>query len=393
VATASGACPANRWVKLQEGWYLTGSSCALRSGWVKSGGAWYYLDPETFVMKESELFAEGGKTYIATASGACPASKWVKLGSDWYLTNGSCVVRTGWVTSGAKRYYLDESGEVGARGKMVTGFATVEEVLYHFGASGAMTTNAWLELEDGSVGYAGMMGEVTPVDGATLKDGVVSLSGEPGWNSVGNDRFYVADDGSLLTGWQELEGTWYWFDPSTYMMARGIQTFDGHAYVFSEDGAWVDITGNTQLNYQIAAIMRDHTGLDLRACYDYVRTAYYYRAMDFWPSYSGWQRDYVRSLVNNGGGNCYAFAGLFQYMAKACGYDAKVIQGWVIHRATPSKRGPHGWVEVYIDGQTYIVDPEMSFEWKMSNLYLFRYADTPNMIKVDYAYSDGVVLK
>ena len=97
VASASGACPASSWVRAGGKWYLTDGSCAARSGWVWSGGSWYYLDPSTRAMKENESFQIGGKTYVASASGACPASSWVRAGGKWYLTDGSCAARSGWV--------------------------------------------------------------------------------------------------------------------------------------------------------------------------------------------------------------------------------------------------------------------------------------------------------
>lgn len=389
VANSAGVCPANSWVKLEDGWYRTQSSSALAKGWAKVSGTWYYLDPETYVMKESEQFQAGGKTYMATASGACPVSSWVKFAQDWYRTDSSCAVLTGWTQSGSKWYYLSPTAdETGLLGRMLTGFIEVSDKLYHLDdPSGVMTASKWIELEDGSIGFASYSGAITVVPDATMVNGEISFTGEPGWNTLGeDDRFYVNEDGSLATGWKQDGKTWYYLDSKTHVAVRGtIVTVSGTPYVFAKSGAWIDITGDSALNKRIATILRDKTGLNLRACYDYVWKNFGYASMSYWPSYSGWQADYARQMLNNGKGNCYAFASLFQFMAKACDANTKLIKGWAIGMSS-GKHTPHGWVECYVDGKTYVIDPEISYESRAGDFFMFRYADCPHMDGVYYAY-------
>ncbi len=61
-----------------------------------------------------------------------------------------------------------------------------------------------------------------------------------------------------------------------------------------------------------------------------------------------------------GEGNCYVMAATFLEMARSLGYEGVQIAGMV-----PSRRGgltPHSWVELQIDGDTYVFDPNFTNE-------------------------------
>ncbi len=59
-------------------------------------------------------------------------------------------------------------------------------------------------------------------------------------------------------------------------------------------------------------------------------------------------------------GNCYSFAALYYYLAKQIGYDAQAVIGTVGHNYAP-----HGWVEIVIDGTTYLFDTEMDMAYRL----------------------------
>jgi hypothetical protein len=59
-------------------------------------------------------------------------------------------------------------------------------------------------------------------------------------------------------------------------------------------------------------------------------------------------------------GNCYVMASVFYRMAKLLGYDAYQISGSVPLLA--GGYGPHSWVEIKIDGKTYVYDPDFTNE-------------------------------
>ena len=76
------------------------------------------------------------------------------------------------------------------------------------------------------------------------------LSG--GWEQDGDSWIYRYTDGSLATGWKEIDGDWYYFQPN-YRMAANQWLEDGTYYVGADgrmlknartpDGYWVDADG------------------------------------------------------------------------------------------------------------------------------------------------------
>lgn len=130
---------------------------------------------------------------------------------------------------------------------------------------------------------------------------------------------------------------------------------------------------NHALNLMITDIIENITGLDAYQCYLYTSTFTYYKR-GLWPSYDGWMEDYAINFINDGGGNCYGYASLFAFLARACGYSTDVHQG----ETTSSSGGttPHGWCEVYVDGQTLVVDPDLYHELGI-HCFMLPYGLTP----------------
>ncbi|MFC2557072.1 MAG: choline-binding protein D, partial [Pauljensenia sp.] len=44
--------------------------------------------------------------------------------------------------------------------------------------------------------------------------------------------------GAMLTGWQQIGRTWYYFASDGHMVT-GWQTIDGRWYLFAPSGAWI----------------------------------------------------------------------------------------------------------------------------------------------------------
>ena len=115
------------------GWMYMDSEGSPVSGWVLDsvygGPYWYYLDPETKVMRTGWL-ADGGSWYYLHANGAM-AIGWVNDGGTWYYLNDSGKMATGWVKDRGAWYYL------GPDGAMFTGTHVINGRTYVFGDSGA----------------------------------------------------------------------------------------------------------------------------------------------------------------------------------------------------------------------------------------------------------------
>lgn len=108
-------------------------------------------------------------------------------------------------------------------------------------------------------------------------------------------------------------------------------------------------------------------GRDLRAAY-------------VWSSNLQWTNQYsspdagTRAMANTGfstgTGGCYVMAATFYEMARELGYDAHQMSGYVPRRT--GGLAIHSWVEVIINGTTYIVDPDYAYE-SGGNGYLIQY--------------------
>ena len=60
-----------------------------------------------------------------------------------------------------------------------------------------------------------------------------------GWQEIDGAWYYFEDSGALKTGWlKDKDGTWYWFNPDG-VMATGQQTIGENEEMFSSSGAWL----------------------------------------------------------------------------------------------------------------------------------------------------------
>ncbi len=122
------------WLRRDDGaWVYADTEGALVGGWVFDasfdGPYWYYLDPETKLMRTGWL-ADGGSWYYLTGSGAM-AIGWVNDGGTWYYLSASGKMATGWVNDGGTWYYL------GPDGAMFTGTHVINGRTYVFDTNGA----------------------------------------------------------------------------------------------------------------------------------------------------------------------------------------------------------------------------------------------------------------
>lgn len=80
-------------------------------------------------------------------------------------------------------------------------------------------------------------------------------------------------------------------------------------------------------------------------------------------------------------GDCEVQAATFCMMARALGYDAKLVEGYVpqaLVNGQPSKFGTHAWVTIKMSGKTYVFDPN-----------LYQTAGTRNGVKYGYKRTYG----
>lgn len=197
------------------------------TGWINLGGTWYYLTPDSGVMKTG-WYKVGNNTYFSNGSGAMMTG-WLNQGGTWYYLNGSGAMQTGWAVVGGAWYYFTPGN-----GAMKTGWYKIGNTWYFSNASGAMQTG-WLNLggtwyyltgsgamAQGWANVGGTWYYLTPGSGAMAK----------GWLKQGGNWYYLNGSGAMVTGWLDQGGTWYYLNGSGAMI-QGWAVIGGSWYYFT----------------------------------------------------------------------------------------------------------------------------------------------------------------
>ena len=114
----------------------------------------------------------------------------------------------------------------------------------------------------------------------------------------------------------------------------------------------------------------------LRNIYDYTVEHFTYlkgSLYDFRDT--SWLNDEAYGILSTGYGNCYGYAAVLCQLARALGFDACVYSGTI-----GIADSEHGWVEMDIDGQTYVFDPEMEMaflkdQYKTIDMFMMTYEE------------------
>ncbi|MBQ9069407.1 MAG: RICIN domain-containing protein, partial [Eggerthellaceae bacterium] len=138
------------------------------------------------------------------------------------------------------------------------------------------------------------------------------------------------------------------------------------------------ISGNAELDDYLRSVA-ERCGYNLRRCFDYMTNYGHVQSLDS-GSYWGIVNDstsikYALYVKNRGVADCYGDASMFMWLARTCGYSANFRAG-----GCPSASGgtvPHGWTEVYINGVTYVCDPNLRRDLPSYNWYMITYGNAP----------------
>lgn len=292
IFNSSGAMLSSQWALIDNNWYYADSNGLLHGGWLLLGNSWYYLDPGSHIMLTG-FVQVGSSTYFLTSSGAM-ATVWALADGTWYYAASSGAIQRGrWIKSGSAWYYLDD-----VSGAMRTGEFAVGSTRYFSYDSGAMASSCWINLSNGMAwaNSSGALSEPLPTtsDGSPVVADRTDSSSLPGtihigdavfyadangavnvasgWfmpkdasDESGNTWYYASSNGVLKSGWQYVNGAWYWMDSSTYkmktgwlndrgtwywlqpsgaMFANGWLKIDGVDYYFNASGAWLNTSGS-----------------------------------------------------------------------------------------------------------------------------------------------------
>ena len=329
------------WVKYENSWYYlqTEKECpetpgAMKTGWFKQNNNWYYLDP-----------ARGGKMV---------ASEWMLIDGSWYHFYGGGGMETGWTGQTGAWYHLNENGY------METGWFKQNNNWYYLDPArgGKMVASEWMLIDGRWYHFYGGGGM------------------ETGWTKQNGNWYHLNANGAMETGWIIMNDDWYYLYPagSSSGAPEGAMAVNTviNGYVVAPDGVYNEA-------YQGAYNVLNQVGWNLWAAYNWSANLPY---VNYSNDPSPGSKNFAIHGFKTKTGDCYVMAGTFYYMAKLLGYDAHQIAGYVPLRG--GNMGVHSWVEIDINGSTYVFDPDFTHEsgrngyqisygmsgtWRYSNYY------------------------
>ncbi len=160
-------------------------------------------------------------------------------------------------------------------------------------------------------------------------------------------------------GFANLDGWLYYADEN------GVPILDGSlgTLTFGKDGRYT--SGDPELDAMVAELIagfiREDPAADretlLMRAFEYTRDSFNYVNRGILEAgATGWEIEKAKQMFDKGSGNCYNYAAVFWALARNLGYDAVCCSGKALSNA-----GPHAWVQIEMDGEPYIFDPQLAW--------------------------------
>ena len=208
-------------------YYLRSWGGALNTGWNRLNGEWYYFDTETAAAWRSTTAKIGRDIYSFDEDGRMLHDTWVTSGKNlYYLRSWGGALNTGWNRLDGEWYYFDT--ETAAAWRSTT--AKIGRDIYSFDEDGRMLHDTWV--------------------------------------TSGENLYYLRSwGGALNTGWNRLDGEWYYFDTETAAAWRNTTAkIDRDIYSFDEDGrmlhdTWLEVNGIHYYFRSWGGAMHDQTAM------------------------------------------------------------------------------------------------------------------------------------
>ncbi|WP_322176448.1 S-layer homology domain-containing protein [Acutalibacter caecimuris] len=202
-------------------------------------------------------------------------------------------------------------------------------------------------------------------------------------NEGGNWQSYILPVAEHEPGNHLIGGELYQVDSSGHWVHNktdGVLRFD-------HNGRYT--TGDASLDKQLTDMVKKYTKEgdsnlnNYKRLYDQISTWPYragsYLGVGSQDGQTGWETNMALDMLKNRKGNCYRYAGLGTMLARKLGFQATGISGQV----NVYGRGfvLHGWVEIELDGQIFICDPQQQYRWPKENLFMRKYSEFPSTRK------------
>ncbi len=191
----------------------------IQRGWHEIDGKLYYFFSSTGYMVKESTYTIGGLLRVFNEDHSVqPINGWqTKNGYKYYYVNGEMV--TGWKIIDGETYYFLRSDDV--FGQMASGWQKIGGVFYYFYAYGS-DNYGQMVTADRTIG--GTWHEFD-TDG-TLLTGFC----------YNNGNTYYMLNGKLASGWQKINGEYYYFLLESGLMVTESRAIGGVWYEFDENG-------------------------------------------------------------------------------------------------------------------------------------------------------------
>ena len=221
-------------------WYLGSESGALLQGWHLVGGSWYWMDPTTKIMAQSEWLKYKGDAYYLLDSGAMATSRIVRDGGIFYVDQAG-ISRAGWYNN----YYFGPTADSMGRFAALLGLKKIDGAEYYFDAARGMLTKQWVDYNGTDKAYACNDGKIS--SDIVMRDGVLYQKNSYGsYAKISNREFdldgatFRADGyGHLVLGWVTVGGGEKYYSVSGLRKAEFFTldgTTDGAKYYSDASG-------------------------------------------------------------------------------------------------------------------------------------------------------------
>ncbi len=205
-------------------------------GWIDIAGVKYHTDPTTGLVTTG-WFADETGTYYFMLGTANAVTGLNGIEDGVYYFNEAAQLQTGWLELDGNTFLFNpaENGKlytgwwsdptVGTRyldttdGHMITGLSVIDKDMYYFNEQGFLQSG-WVELE-------GVTYLFNPNDGGKLYRGW--------WTDATGTYYLDPTDAHRTTGLAAVEGSVYYFNEAGQMQV-GLVTVNGATYYFGADG-------------------------------------------------------------------------------------------------------------------------------------------------------------
>ncbi len=379
-------------------YYYDGEGQPVKDSWFTYEGDWYYADVDGGLLADKLFYWKGGRYYLDRQcvmavnavkqvdgelyyfgpTGRMMKNRWVKQKKKWYYAGETgAFYRDKVFTVGGKQYYADENGVMaenapvyadgeyyyaGKGGAFVTGSSWISDGddWYFTDGTGKLVTNAWKKVRGAWYYFK---------EDATMAREETAL-----WE--GKTLYYLTESGKMHTGagWITAGDKQYLSDAAGRLSRNVLKAVGEDYYYFGADG--VGVKSDNPLVAEVAAEMN----LSLYQAFKYAMDLNYFGKYSFDESWG--TKKLARQGIEKGGGNCYVYAGVFCALAREMGYEARQMSGHYIREN--GTVASHSWVEILMDGKTYVYDPESAHRYSTYNYYKFSYGAEGTLQYSDY---------